>query len=113
MTPAEVIEEAKKDKVLITLADGGIKLAGPTAKVKQWSQVIAEHKAEIVSLLSDEVEVVEQVVPRPAEIPGWCNPNCSCFEEIVGIGPGCVQDHGDMEQWRRLDLLPSCLEVKR
>lgn len=103
MTPAEIVNAARQNQVTINLDGDKVKLAGYASAVRHWAPIIAEQKAEIIDLLS-----------KPEDpLPGWCSESCPHFERLPGGDPGCVQDHGDYEEWLRLDKLAGCPEVKQ
>ena len=52
MTPATIIQEAKKDGVILALSNAGtIKATGGGAAVHRWLAAIREHKAAIIDVL--------------------------------------------------------------
>ena len=52
MTPTEIIREAKKAGVILTLSSADtIKAIGDNESVKRWSNIIREHKTAIIEIL--------------------------------------------------------------
>ena len=111
MTPAEIYRAAGADGVIVTLSAGGtIKATGEQSAVSRWRLALAEHKTEIVKLLTGQpggpAATTRSILPR------WCRADCSFTESVdlpgEGPVPGCLRSGPDLEQWTRLEWLNGC-----
>ena len=99
MNQAEILKKVAADGISFSLTDnGGLKIAGGSAAVERWADVLRENKATIIESLK------ATTMNHVAE----CCTGCERLElvEIIGeLAPGCLYPAaGEFpEGWQRLE----------